>query len=217
MTTLSFTTSPKRKKRRGNSPIRGRCIEFAHIMIKKGYTTLPLKEAKALFQIEMGICDRTSLLAYFGRETKRSIRKIDRIARYSTGSLSFKSIELTQELPYKKGYFELLNIAHIEKRGKKSFFVLNQLSVVPQLSPQHKERTDNTKASKEKISLSTNSNLFNNSNGILMKENSFVDYHIKLETNNNIQDKREKLSLEKFSQKLDFSLPTEGKTGFDIS
>jgi len=131
----SFTTEPKNHTRRGRSPVRDRCLEYVSILKELGYTNqIPLDHAKELFQTHLGIMDRTSLKGYFGTQNRRSVRKIQKIARYATGTMSFKTIELSQDVQALKGYLELLGLASIEKRGSTWFLILKEASVVPQLS-----------------------------------------------------------------------------------
>ena len=123
----------KSHKRR-NSPIRRRCLEFLEILKEYGYTyEIPLEEAKRLFFVEMGIGDPKSLKAYFGSRGCKSIKRMQRIARYSTGAISFKNIELMQEIPERQGYFEMLGLATFEFRGNKWFMILKPPRLVPQL------------------------------------------------------------------------------------
>jgi hypothetical protein len=119
---------------RRHSPIRQRCIEFLLILKKYGYANeIPLESAKVIFSKELGLCDRGTVGAYFGSQAGRSIRKINRMSRYSSGTLSFKTIELSQNIQAKKGYLELLGLASIEKRGSVWFLVVKDSSVVPEL------------------------------------------------------------------------------------
>jgi hypothetical protein len=130
----TFTTEPKRRIRRGNSPVRNRCIEFIEILKELGYTnTIPLEHAKELFQAQMGIMDRTSLKAYFGSQASRNIRKIQRTARYATGTMSFRTIELAQDVPHRTGYFEILRLATFEKKGKTWFMNLANEPLIAEL------------------------------------------------------------------------------------
>jgi len=95
---------------------------------------LPLEAAKDLFSEITGLYDRTTLRAYFGTQKHRSTRKIQRIARYATGTYSFKTIELSQEITTTKGYLEKMGLVTIELRGSTWFMIMNRDAVlVPQL------------------------------------------------------------------------------------
>jgi len=136
----SFTTEPKRHQRRGRNLTRDRCLEFMDILREKGYTkTIPLEQAKDLFQVEMGIMDRISLKSYFGSQPQTVHRKIRRIARYATGTMSFKTIELSQDIPKKKGHFELLGLVTFEKKGETWFMILTGEPLIAELGFPHGE------------------------------------------------------------------------------
>jgi len=126
----SFSTS---RHNLGNSPVRRRCREFADAMRALGYTCLPIEEAIELFQATLGIMDRASLKAYFGTQPHRSTQRIQRMARYASGAVSMKNIELSQNVKYSAGYFELLRLATIQKKGSTWFMVLNEVSIIPEL------------------------------------------------------------------------------------
>ena len=126
----SFSTS---RHNLGNSPVRRRCRELADAMRALGYTCLPIEEAIELFQATLGIMDRASLKAYFGTQPHRSTQRIQRIAMYASGAVSMKNIELSQNVGYTPGYFELLRLATIQKKGSAWFFVLNEVSIIPEL------------------------------------------------------------------------------------
>ncbi len=137
-------------KKRGCNIIRNRCLQFIAVLKQNGYANeIPLETAKELFITTMGIMDRASLKAYFGSQAGRTIRKIQKVTRYSTGTMSYKTIELAQQIPQKRGYFELLGLAKLELRGSIWFMVLLNEPLVPELFPQHYERN---KCSKEVLS-----------------------------------------------------------------
>lgn len=122
------------------------------ILKELGYThQIPLDTAKQLFQTHLRIMDRASLKAYFGTQAIRSVRKIQRIARYATGTTSFKTLELSQDVQARKGYFELLGLASIEKRGPTYFLILKEASVVPNLSCHTDESVCGSDVSNESI------------------------------------------------------------------
>jgi hypothetical protein len=139
-------------KKRGCNTVRTRCLQFIEVLKQNGYANeIPLETAKELFMKTMGIMDRTSLKAYFGSQAHRTIRKIQKIARYGTGTTSYKMIELAQEVPQKRGYFELLGLAKFELRGSVWFMILTNETLVPELFPQHYESSE---CSIENLSLS---------------------------------------------------------------
>jgi hypothetical protein len=126
----SFSTS---RHNLGNSPVRRRCREFDDAMRALGYTCLPIEEAIELFQATLGIMDRASLKAYFGTQPHRAKQCIERMARYASGAVSLKRIELSHKVGYTPGYFELLRLATIQKKGDAWFLVLNEVSIIPEL------------------------------------------------------------------------------------
>jgi hypothetical protein len=96
---------------------------------------IPLEEAKRIFQLDMGIWDRASLKAYFGTQLGVSRRIIQRTARYQTGTISNKTIELKQNISKLEGYLERLGLVKFEKRGNTWFMVLNnEVSVIPEIA-----------------------------------------------------------------------------------
>lgn len=114
--------------------VRKRCLRFIEALKALNIEReIPLEEAKELFSKIIGPSDRKTLKAYFGTQASQSIKRIQKIARYSTGTFSVKNIELAQEVQQQKGYFEILGLAKIEQRGHRYFFVLTNEVLVPQL------------------------------------------------------------------------------------
>lgn len=137
----SFTTEPKGHKRKGHSPIRQRCMEFINFLKALGYTRqLPLKEAKELFFQHLGLGDPKTVKQYFGVQGTKRISKMQRIARYSSGTCSYKNIELAYSTPSRKGYFERLGLAKVEQRGDTWFFMIEKNVLVPVLGSHTEER-----------------------------------------------------------------------------
>lgn len=127
----SFSTS---RKKTAISPVRRRCVEAIDAIRALGYTReIPLKDAKELFQATLGIMDRASLKAYFGTQPHRIVQSMERMARYASGAVSLKRIELSRKVGYTLGYFELLRLATIQKKGDAWFMVLNEVSIIPEL------------------------------------------------------------------------------------
>jgi len=150
-TTKSFTTS---RKKPANSPIRRRCIETIDALHNLGYTKeIPLEDAIELFQATLGIMDRASVKAYFGVQPHKAVQRIERMARYQSGVMSLKTIELAHKVGYKAGYFELLRLATIQKKESAWFFVLNEVSIIPELGAESLMK-DCVGKSKLEISLS---------------------------------------------------------------
>jgi hypothetical protein len=150
---------------------------------------IPLEKAKELFSEYTGLFDRTTLKAYFGTKEHKATRNFRRIARYPTGTYSFKDIELTEEIPTKRGYLEKLGLVHFELRGKTWFMIVDRDAVlVPQLYKRKQLFMKN-------ISLSPNSQNDSFSLRERARENrceKVVSSSSILETNNNLQDEREK-------------------------
>jgi hypothetical protein len=174
------------KRKRCFSIVRRRAINFLRAIDAK---ELPVKKAQELFSQVTDLWDRTTKKAYFGTQKHVSKRDMNRIARYGTGTFSFKHIELVQLVRNERGYLEKLGLVHYELRGKTWFMVIHQ---DPVLLPQLYERKQ---LSMKNISLSSNSQ--NNRLIIVGKENEKTSHEVVsvnsiLETNNNIQDEREK-------------------------
>jgi len=192
----SFSTNPKGHKRKPHSPVRQRCIEFLDILQDYGYTLqIPLDKAKELFQTEMNIMDQKSLTAYFGRHQHKTKQKMERFAQYGSGHSALKRIELSYEVQGKKGYFEILNLATLELKGKTWFMTFNFESLVPQLGSHTDEGCE---ASIDNLSLSIGDG------GIEATESKVSDgigkfgvVTRKRTQTHTLLDQREKLSLEK--------------------
>ena len=131
----SFTTQPKTYIKRGCHTIRERSQKYIRILKDKFNIDLqiPLERAKQIFQDEMDIWDRASLRAYFGTQPSISRRFIRRIATYATGTVSSKTIELTQQIPERKGYLESLGLVKFEKRSNTWFMILTNEALVPKV------------------------------------------------------------------------------------
>jgi hypothetical protein len=133
--------------------------------------------------------DRYTIKAYFGTKKHISRKSIFRRAIYGgNGTVSNKTIDLSQDVPTTAGYLEKLGLVDFEKRGKTWFMVVNENAV---LIPQLYERKQ---LPMKNISLSTNSE--NNeafSQGERARENRFekvVSVNNKI-NNNNLQDERD--------------------------
>jgi hypothetical protein len=114
--------------------VRRRSTLFIETLIRQGIKELPLDQAKNFFSQVIDLWDRTTLKAYFGTQAHKSTRSMQRIARYATGTYSFKNIELVQNVTTSKGHLEKLGLAEILQRGKNWFFVVNsEVVMVPQL------------------------------------------------------------------------------------
>jgi len=179
--------NPQGEKFRRQSTVRRRAISFILSIDAK---ELPVETAKDLFSEVTELYDRTTLKAYFGTQAHVNTRKYQRTARYGTGTFSFKTIELSQKVKKTKGYLEKMGLAHFELRGNTWFIVINRSAV---LVPQLYERKQ---LSMQNISLSSNDQNVIFSQGERGRENRFEksgSVNNTLETNNNLQDEREKL------------------------
>ena len=142
----SLNTNEYKSFSKGCFIVRKRCIKFIEALKTLGYQhEIPLDEAKELFSRLIGPSDRKTLKAYFGTQASQSIKKIQKIARYSTGTYSFKNIELAQEVQKQRGYLEILGLAKIEQRGNNFFMVLINEPLTPELFPQQYESLSSMK------------------------------------------------------------------------
>jgi len=181
--------------------VRRRCLDFIDELQKAGYANeIPLESAKILFfQKEFG-SDRFTIKAYFGSQEGKSVRKMQRISRYASGTVSFKSIELAQEIQHKKGYLELLGLATIQKKGSVWFLILKHEPLVPEINSNNHECSESV----EEISLSSNSQF---SQGEGSEGNRFEKVSLDDETeensskdiknNNNLQGERDKFDIQR--------------------
>jgi len=119
--------------KRGMKTVRFRATEFIDTLRIQHIKELPLAEAQEQFSLILDIWDRTTIKAYFGLLPNKSKRKIDRWAQYQNGTKSLKTIELSQDIPYQKGYLEKLRLVYYEQRGKNWFMVLENPILVPEL------------------------------------------------------------------------------------
>lgn len=125
------------------STVRQRCLDYIEALRKSGYANeIPLESAKLLFSKVSGFYDRATTKAYFGSQPGRSIRKFQRLARYQSGTASYKLIELAQDIPHKKGYLELLGLVTIEKKGSVWFLKLNEVSIIAEMSSHNHEGSE---------------------------------------------------------------------------
>ena len=164
--------------------MRRRAISFIVALLSLGYTkTIPLDKAKELFSRITGLWDRTTLKAYFGTQQHKSTQKISRIARYGTGTYSFKNIELSQEVSTTKGYLEKMGVVEMERKGNTWFMnICSDAVLVPQLYESPQVFMGNISLSPNCVSECVESQKGNDGD---------VGSNI-LETNNNLQDEREK-------------------------
>lgn len=117
--------------------VRVRCLQFIDGLKREGFThTLPLEEARLRFQLINGVWDERSLQRYFGVQPGQSSRRINkRTTNPTSGTVSFKLIELSQSFEKRAGYLELLGLVSIDKRGPKWFLTLEgDLVVAPELN-----------------------------------------------------------------------------------
>jgi hypothetical protein len=124
---------------------------------------------------------------------------MQRISRYASGTVSFKSIELAQEIQHKKGYLELLGLATIQKKGSVWFLILKHEPLIPEISSNNHESSESI----EEISLSSNSQF---SQGEGSEGNRFEKVPLNDETeensskdiknNNNLQGERDKFDIQ---------------------
>jgi hypothetical protein len=83
----------------------------------------------------MGIYDRLSVKAYFGVQETKSKRSIMRTATYArTGTISNKTITLSQNIKPKAGYLQQLGLVTYEKRGPTWFLLLEPTTITPEIS-----------------------------------------------------------------------------------
>lgn len=184
MTSSAFDLKTFPKTRKCNT-IRRRALNY---LVELGVKEIPLEKAKEQFSEITGLYDRLTLKAYFGTKKHRSKKNIQRIARYGTGTFSFKNIELIQDVETKCGYLEKLGLVHFEQRGKTWFMIVNENAV---LVPQLYERKQ---LSMENISLSPISQKVNGQSPRKESEKTFGCLSInELVTNNNSQNERYKL------------------------
>jgi len=80
--------------------------------------------------LNLGICDRASLKAYFGVQTHVSRRSVERLARYQSGTVSLKTIELMQRIPRQTGYLESFGLVSFELKGKTWFMNLQKEAIL---------------------------------------------------------------------------------------
>jgi hypothetical protein len=166
--------------------VRRRAVNYLSAL---GVKEIPLAKAIEKFSELTDMFDRYTIKAYFGTKKHTSRKLIFRRAIYGgNGTVSNKTIDLSQDVPTTAGYLEKLGLVDFEKRGKTWFMVVNENAV---LIPQLYERKQ---LPMKNISLSTNSE--NNeafSQGERVRENRFekvVSVNNKI-NNNNLQDERD--------------------------
>ena len=193
------------KNQRCNSIVRRRAINFLRAIDAK---ELPIKTAKELFSQVNDLWDRTTIKAYFGTHKHVSKQSIKRIARYGTGTYSFKTIELIRDIETEKGYLEKLGLFHYELRGKTWFMIVNTDAVlIPQLYERKQLSMENFSLSPD----SRNSNSFIAGKEREKTSHEVVSLYSRLETNNNLQDEREKSVYKTVFKKSEIELRRESE------
>jgi len=131
---MNSNTSDKRfAVTRGCNTVRSRCMQFVDALRQRGYERLPLEQAKQQFSLTLGIFDRSSLKAYFGTQAGISRHTVNRFARYQSGTVGLKTIELSQRITHQIGYLENLGLVEYELTGKTWFAILKSAILVPTL------------------------------------------------------------------------------------
>jgi hypothetical protein len=128
----SFTQEPKlyRKKSYSHGTVRNRCIQFLESL--DGIQMLPVEEAINLFKLNMEICDRCSVKAYFGNVWSEA-KKHTMTTKYKNGTFSQREV-IHKRSEQVKGYFELFGLANYERVGKHWFMKISLESLVPTLN-----------------------------------------------------------------------------------
>jgi hypothetical protein len=156
---------------------------FLQALDRRGYKNeIPLESAKTIFSLDLGFFDRLTLKAYFGSQPCRSIKRIQKLARYSTGTTSYKTIELAQDIPQKRGYLEMLGLVSTQRKGQVWFLKLNEAFVVPEMSSQHQETLREDSIENLSISLE----------GTLSDRENSEGTEDKVDKTHNIQGERDK-------------------------
>lgn len=133
---IAFTTEPKHSHGRKCHAVRDRCLAFIEGLHNLGITHgLPLTQAKELFHKILDEWDEKTLKAYFGTREDKAKHLIRRTARYQSGTISVKNIELEVKIHEKAGYLEQLGLVDFEKNGPTWFLLLipNE-SIVPEIA-----------------------------------------------------------------------------------
>ena len=114
--------------------VRRTAIQFILGLRSQGYTNeLPLQDAKQLFSLITDKWDRMTLKAYFGTVAHRSKRVINQRSQYASGTVSFKTIELTQNTLSNPGYLERMGLVSYNLKGNIWFMKVENSVLVPQL------------------------------------------------------------------------------------
>jgi len=114
--------------------VRRTAIQFILGLRSQGYTNeLPLQDAKQLFSLITDKWDRMTLKAYFGTVAHRSKRVINQRSQYASGTVSFKTIELTQNTVSNPGYLERMGLVSYNLKGSVWFMKVENSVLVPQL------------------------------------------------------------------------------------
>jgi hypothetical protein len=174
---------------RNCSTVRKRALHYLAALKENGISNeLPLEQAKNLFSQILDIWDRTSLKAYFGTQAHHSTQSFRRRARYQSGIVSFKTIELSQDILTNPGYLEKMGLVSYELKGHVWFMKIESAVLVPQLM-------------KADVSMRNFSLSHSNNEAIIPKGNGSEGKPIlevfpngeveKKQTNNNLQGERE--------------------------
>jgi hypothetical protein len=159
--TPSFTTESKTYIQREFGTVRNKCIGFIALLTKQGVTReIPLNEAIDLFQLHISnAMDRTTIKAYFGSMPGKAKKVIHREAQYASGTISNKTITLTEDIKKKEGYLEKLGLVHYEKRANTWFLVLNyENPIVPEMGKSATNTYESSSVSIDNFSLTLKHN-----------------------------------------------------------
>ena len=114
--------------------VRRRAIQYLLGLKERGYSNeLPLQEAKQLFSEIVDVWDRYTIKAYFGTQAHRSHKQIKQRTNYASGTVSNKTIELTQDIAEYPGYLQRMGLVTYSLKGHIWFMKVENAVLIPQL------------------------------------------------------------------------------------
>lgn len=121
----TFSTKPKiRRKHEKLLIVRERCedlIELQYPLREVGYDKLRMD-----MMMKLGLCDRTTVLAYLGRPQHLNFHRVNHEVRYlRSQTIVLKEHTFKQKVPGKKGYLEFFGLATMFSENGKTYFQIH--------------------------------------------------------------------------------------------
>jgi len=120
-----FTTAPKTKRRKNRrNIIRERCEDL--IMLQFPAREVSYQKLKMDMITKLGLCDRTTIIAYLGRPQTKVMHRVDQEVRYArSGTRVFKIHMFSETVKAKKGFLEIFGLATMIQKNNRTYFKIH--------------------------------------------------------------------------------------------